>query len=415
MTPKSNRRAATCRLQFSERTIEKFNPPSDARMHVYDAHETGLGLRCEGGKKSFFWFRKIRGVPTFRPIGVFPSTSADKAITQAKEWNAALDRWRCDGFKGENPLAQPDGEMTLAELFERYIEKRVRKSSRPERAERELRYKLGHFKAWLPRKLSQIDKRDVRELHERLTKTSGPIEADRTVQLIRTVYNYALSETVELFTGPNPAVKVELNGDRERDRFLQPPELLRLEEALRTEPNPDWRDFVELALATGLRKRNVLGMKWEWIDDQHWVVTVPRTSTKSKKPYVLPLTPRAVAVLKRRAQRAASPEWVFPSSTSASGHLEEPKRAFQALLERAKISNCTVHDLRRTFASYQSISGQSLQAIAKTLGHSNTASTEIYAKLNTEATRASLLAGADAMQQAVRGARKKPKLLNPGR
>jgi len=414
MTPKKKpKKRRTVRLHFTQRNIEQFKPKSPDREHIYDLHEDGLGLRCDHGKKVFFWLRKVRGAPTFRRIGEFPNTDVNAALTQAKQWNAALDKWRCEDFKGDNPITRPQGEMTLESLCERYIERRLRpKATSPERAERELRYKLQHFATWLPRKLGAVSRKDVRELHERMTKDGHPIEADRTVQLLRRIYNYAMSDTVELFRGENPASKIELNGDRPRDRFLQPDELLRLEEALKSEPNPDIKDFVELALSTGLRRSNVLGMQWSWVDDQHWTVTVPRTSTKTGEPYVLPLAPRAVAVIQRRP-KTSSP-FLFPSATSESGHLEEPKRGFKELLERAKITDCTIHDLRRTCASYQSISGQSLQAIAKTLGHTSTASTQVYARLNTEAVRASLEAGADAMQAAIRGARRKAKLLTNG-
>src|SRR5712692_3577572 len=89
-----------------------------------------------------------------------------------------------------------------------------------------------------------------------------------------------------------------------------------------------------------------------------------------------------------------------------STHLVEMKKPWKRLLERAQITDCVMHDLRRTNASYQSIGGQSLQVIAATLGHSSTASTEIYARLNTEAARKSLVAGQKTMEKAMLAARK---------
>jgi integrase len=55
-----------------------------------------------------------------------------------------------------------------------------------------------------------------------------------------------------------------------------------------------------------------------------------------------------------------------------------------ALLERAKLSGLKIHDLRRTFGSWQAMTGSSLPIIGKSLGHSTPASTAIYSRLTTQ-------------------------------
>ncbi len=56
-----------------------------------------------------------------------------------------------------------------------------------------------------------------------------------------------------------------------------------------------------------------------------------------------------------------------------------------------------LHDLRRTFASYQAITGANLQTIGKSLGHKNSDSTKIYARLNLDAVRSSMEKATEAM------------------
>jgi integrase len=189
---------------------------------------------------------------------------------------------------------------------------------------------------------------------------------------------------------------------------LQPDELVRLDKALQSETNQDFRDFVEMALATGARRSNVLAMKWSEINEEHGIWTIPKMKTKTGDTYVLPLHPRAVTVLKRRGHHRSG-AWVFPSPLSKTGYIVELKKPWKRLLSRASIADFTIHDLRRTNASYQSIAGQSLQAIAKTLGHSSTVSTEVYAKLNTDAARAALAAGGRMMDRTMIAARKRQK------
>lgn len=56
-----------------------------------------------------------------------------------------------------------------------------------------------------------------------------------------------------------------------------------------------------------------------------------------------------------------------------------------------------MHDVRRTFGSYQAITGASLQVIGKSLGHKSTHATQIYARLNLDAVRNSIEKATDAM------------------
>jgi integrase len=49
-----------------------------------------------------------------------------------------------------------------------------------------------------------------------------------------------------------------------------------------------------------------------------------------------------------------------------------------------------LHDIRRTFGSYQAIAGASLQVIGKSLGHKSQQSTQVYARLHNDPIRASV-------------------------
>jgi integrase len=83
---------------------------------------------------------------------------------------------------------------------------------------------------------------------------------------------------------------------------------------------------------------------------------VPET-TKSGDSYDIALTPEAVEILReRRAERKDTP-WVFPSR-GVTGHIVDLKGAYKKLLDRAKITNLTQHDLRRTLGSYQGTRGE---------------------------------------------------------
>ena len=108
-------------------------------------------------------------------------------------------------------------------------------------------------------------------------------------------------------------------------------------------------------------------------------------------------------ILKEMRQHATD-DWVFSSNAgSKSGHFEDLHRPWYALLERAGIEDMRIHDLRRTFGSYQAITGASLHIIGKALGDKTSAATQVYSRLTMDPIRDSIQRGADKMLEFVNG------------
>jgi integrase len=97
-------------------------------------------------------------------------------------------------------------------------------------------------------------------------------------------------------------------------------------------------------------------------------------------------------------------EWIFPSRRARSGHLEEPKKAWQRIRERAAARDVRIHDLRRTLGSWLAASGYGLPMIGRVLNHSQPSATAVYARLDLEPVRRALEANAQAMLGAERSA-----------
>ena len=77
-------------------------------------------------------------------------------------------------------------------------------------------------------------------------------------------------------------------------------------------------------------------------------------------------------------------------------------------IDRAKLKNLRLHDLRRTLGSWQAAAGASLSIIGRSLGHKNIATTTIYARLDLDPVRASVNTAADAILAAANGLRALP-------
>lgn len=183
-----------------------------------------------------------------------------------------------------------------------------------------------------------------------------------------------------------------------RERFIQGDELPRFFEAVGGELNESMRDYFLLSLLTGARQANVLSMKWRDInfDRAEWRIE----ETKNGTPQTVTLSPEAMEILQNR--KPVDPvAFVFPSEKlSATGHIQNPKKAWARVLTRAGLTNLRIHDLRRTLGSWQAKTGASLAIIGKSLNHKNTNTTAIYARLDLDPVRDSVNTATSAMMAA---------------
>jgi integrase len=181
-----------------------------------------------------------------------------------------------------------------------------------------------------------------------------------------------------------------------RKRFLFPDELARFRHSLEQE-RPDLRDFFWLLLLTGARRGNVQAMEWREINTDLQIWMIPPHKHKNGEEHIIALTDPCLAILARQ-RLAAHPEsrYVFPSR-SKTGHLVEPKRAWQRIIKRADLTDLRIHDLRRTLGSYMAIKGHSLPMIGQALGHKDARSTQVYARLYLDPVRKAVEGATGAM------------------
>jgi integrase len=187
----------------------------------------------------------------------------------------------------------------------------------------------------------------------------------------------------------NPCRGVKKFKENSRSRFLQPSELQRFFRELDARETPElFRDYIYISLLTGARRSNILSMRWSEIDVTSRLWRIPSNKSKNAEEMTVPLTREAIDILERR-KRTARSVFVFPSS-GKTGHLQEPRRPWKNLLNRADIDDLRLHDLRRTLGSYQTITGASTAIVGKTLGHKSPEATAVYARLNLDPVRQSI-------------------------
>lgn len=168
-----------------------------------------------------------------------------------------------------------------------------------------------------------------------------------------------------------------------------------------------------IELATGLRRGELLGLKWEDIDLAQGSLRVQRqiaringevieAPLKTKNAYrTLPLSTDAVDVLREQRKKSGSSPYVFPSPTGGPISPDSVLHMLHRVLKRAGLSKVRFHDLRHTFATLALQNGVDIKTVSGMLGHYSAGFTlDTYTHVTTSAkkeaanTMGSILSGA---------------------
>jgi integrase len=357
-----------------KRSYYKDNKVSSLEMMVTDK-----------GSKSFKVTKKKDGRIIRVTLGKYPDLSIENARKKAHEVSAQI----AAGINPNEEKSKINQEITFGNLFKEFIERYAKQQKITWKDdERDINRLCSH---WFKRRISTITNQDIRLFHEKLG-ADAPYMANRMLARIKVMYNKAIEWG---YGGNNPADKIKKFKEESRDRFIQPDELPRFFKSLQQEENTIARDYIYLSLYTGARQSDVLSMRWDQIDFSSEQWRIPKT--KNGDPQTIPLMKESLEIVKNRKKENQKldlsdlqKQWVLPSFKSEVGHLTEPKKAWSRILERAKIDNLRLHDIRRTLGSYQAISGASNNIVGKTLGHKSQAATAIYARLNLDPVKKSM-------------------------
>ena len=161
--------------------------------------------------------------------------------------------------RGEDPAAEAEAarkEATFDDLATVYMERHARPNKRSAwQDENTLRRYIPV--GWNSRRLSDITRADVARLHAKIGEDHGHYAANRTLALLRTMFN--LARVWELFKAENPVQGIKQFREERRARYLNPDELAAVNRALLEEPDWRWRAYFPLALMLGNPQERVAG------------------------------------------------------------------------------------------------------------------------------------------------------------
>lgn len=165
-----------------------------------------------------------------------------------------------------------------------------------------------------------------------------------------------------------------LKENNQRLRFLTEAEI----PMLLYECSPHLRIIVECAINTGMRKGEILSLKWDQIRNGY----IYLTKTKTNESRQVPINDNLNALFKRiRRDQHLTSDYVF---TYQKKRVDSVKTAFNAAMKKAGIVDFRFNDLRHTFASHLIMKGGSLKDVQEILGHKTMTMTLRYAHLSQE-------------------------------
>jgi integrase len=366
-------------VRLTQRSVDAAKAPETGQIFLRDSEVLGFALRITAsGSKSFIWEGRVRGRTRRITIGAYPDLSVLLARREATKIRAAIAEGRDPSLERQAQLR----ERTLKDLCDAYIDRHAKQHKRSWKRDEQMINR--YLSKWRSRKLSDITHDEVSRLHQTIGREHGRYAANRTIALLRTILN--LARDWGLLNGANPAERIKMFREEKRERFLSPDELKRVNEALTQEPNPYWQAYFPLSLLLGTRRGELLAAKWADLDLEQRTWRIPET--KAGRSHLLPLPEAVVAMLQSLPSQGQS-NWLFPGG-GVTGHLVEPKKAWQRIRQKAGVPDVRIHDLRRTLGSWLAAQGYSLPLIGRALNHTNISTTQVYARLDLEPVRDAL-------------------------
>ncbi len=246
--------------------------------------------------------------------------------------------------------------ITLGELVERYRET-VSPTKRGYEIERIiLNAFLRHPICRKP--LSRLRTEDFAAYREERLRSVKPVTLKRELSPVHNLFEVARDEW-GLPLPENPLSKLRLKvPPRRRERRLRDGELENLIAAGRSCRNPYILPIIRVAVATGMRRGEILALRWEHIDRERRSLLIP--DAKNGHPRTLPLT-KDVAAMLDTVPRAG--DWVFPLTGNAF------RLAWERLRARAGLSDLHFHDLRHEAISRFFEQGLNVPEVALISGH----------------------------------------------
>ncbi|MBM4837276.1 site-specific integrase [Vibrio parahaemolyticus] len=361
-----------------------------------DTEISGFHARIspKGAIKYYFYYR-LNGKQRNYFIGSADSLTPTQARDLVKEKaglvasGVDVQESRHEAKKNEMRKSLTLGRF-LADHYQDYL-----MAMNPKRAKQSYSCIANSFEHLMDKPLNDIKAWDIQQwISERRKLGRAPATIEYCVNRLRAAFNRAVEW--EFIDSHNLSSVKLIKQDNTRIRYLTQKEEKRLLDGIqernqrirqsdRTKAHLKFVDFFEplviTAMHTGMRKGELLTLRWEHVSFPNRYLTIRSENAKSKKTRTLPLNDTVLNLLENWRAQNPDADYVFVANNQPVEFFQYP---WQSLLKQAGIENFRFHDLRHHFASKLVMAGVDLNIVRELLGHADIKMTLRYAHLAPE-------------------------------
>jgi integrase len=342
-------------------TVEKLKPKAK-RYEVADAGQRGLYVvTFPTGVKSYICRYRFGGKKyklTFKNMSLADARLAtSKAMHQLHEGINPKDEHKAKAAKTANINAN-----TFRSVCERYQEvdgKKLRTAKA-----RAATFANLVFPIIGDTPVASLRRSDIVRLLDHIESKSGPVQADRTLAIVRRVLRWHAARDDDYVVPIVPGMARTKPKQLARSRILNDAELASVWIAANKEDGHPFAVLVQFLLLTAARRSEAAQLTWKEIEGTDW--TLPAARNKTKQPLLRPLSQAARKLLNTMPRIEGCP-YVFTTNgrrpLGAFGYLKSKLEA------ACGVRDWTLHDLRRTARSLMSRAGINSDHAEQCLGH----------------------------------------------
>lgn len=232
--------------------------------------------------------------------------------------------------------------------------------------------------------LHEITTLEIEKFKVKRAAEVSPATVNRALAVLKSMFNRAI-EWRKTTENPCKGVKM-LKENNQRLRFLEKEEIRRLLETIdelilinKHDQYLHLKPIVIIALHTGMRKGEILGLKWRDVDIQRKTIHLSDTKNGEKRDVPMNdiVTKTIIAVPKHRDSA-----YIFCNQKGEP--YGDIKKSFLTAIKKSDIVDFHFHDLRHTFASQLVMAGVDLNTVRDLLGHKSLEMTLRYSHLSPE-------------------------------
>jgi len=293
--------------------------------------------------------------------------------TLHKEAQLLLNRRRYEAQEGKKTKKRLQDDATFADLipeYDRYCRNQAAYKSKQSHL-KQLKERFGNLR------LRDLNLRHIEQLQlEEQEAGKKPATINRLTATLKHMCTKAADwEMIDQNTLATIRKARMLKEKNQRDRFLTTEECGQL----LANCAPHLLPIVTIALNTGMRKGEILNLKWKNVDLKNRLILLEQTQTKNAERREIPINETLLEMLTKLPRRLDVPHVFYDPKTGRP--YQDVKLSFRTALRKAKIKDFRFHDLRHTFASHLVMAGVDLTTVKELLGHKSIEMTLRYAHL----------------------------------